>query len=482
MFQQIIQWIRERLQKMLNTNDMKRVTGSDIAINPLMVSALNLWSLIYQNKAPWLNVDVHSLNLGAAIASELARTVTIEMKAEVSGSPRADFVNEQIKPLLGSIRNNTEYAAAKGGLVFKPYVKGGAIVIDCIQADMLYPTAFDSNGNMTGAVFVDQRTIGGRYYTRLESHNLIGTNYEITNTAYMSSVQKELGGSVSLESVADWAELEPYAIIQNVDRPLFAYFKMPFANNIDSTSPLGVSIFSRAAQSGNGGKSLLQEADEIYTSLVWELKSGERAVYTDVQAFKKNPITGDPELPNKKLYRLLDIQSKLDQPGFFEDWTPTIREQNYINGLEAIYRLIEYQCGLAEGSLPRPAALQFATATEIKVTKQRTYATVTDTQKSLENSLNQLFYAMDVYVTIYNLAPNGTYTTAYDWDDSIVSDHDTQFVQDQQTVTLQAMPKWQFLVRNYGLDEVQAKQWVADAQNELTAVNFFGDPNASVGV
>jgi hypothetical protein len=43
------------------------------------------------------------------------------------------------------------------------------------------------------------------------------------------------------------------------------------------------------------------------------------------------------------------------------------------------------------------------------------------------------------------------------------------------------MPKWQFLVRNYGLDEVQAKQWVADAQNELTAVNFFGDPNASVG-
>jgi len=467
MFQRILQWIREVWSKMINQSNVKSALRVDVAITPLMAEALQKWSLIYVNQSPWLNTEIKSLNLGAAIAAEIARVVTIEMEISISGSPRADFLAEQMVPVLNSLRTYTEYCAAKGGLMFKPYVKDKYICVDMIQADMFYPVAFDSNGNITACVFVDLKQVGQYFYRRLEYHTM-GDHYDedgnlvhgclIINKAFRSTADATLGQEVSLSSLPEWADIKTNRIIKNINRPLFAYFKTPSANNIDPTSPLGVSVYARAVD-------LLEQLDRLWSGFLWEFESGKRALYTDVLAFGKD-AAGKPLLPDKRLYRLLDLNSKIDGKGFFEDWTPTIREQNYINGMETTYRLIEFQCGLAEGSLPRPAALQHATATEVKMTKQRTFATITDTQKSLEDALKHLVWAMDVWATIGSLAPAGTYETTYQFDDSIVTDYDAQFTQDSTAVTLGTMPKWVFNKRNFGLTDEVAKQWVTDAQNQ----------------
>jgi A118 family predicted phage portal protein len=474
MFQKILTWIREVLAKMLSIPTLKQGLQVDVAITPLMTEALQLWSAVYKNESPWLTSGTRSLNLGAAIASEVARDVTIEMDVQVSGSARADFLAQQFVQVLNNIRTNTEYASAKGGLVFKPYIKGDTLAIDYVQADMFYPIAFDANGKMTACVFADQKTIGQSFYTRLEFHSPVANGYRVANSAWKSTVRDMLGAQIPLTQVPDWAELEPEAFVLNIDRPLFAYFKMPFANNIDPQSPLGVSIYSRATQ---GTKSLLQQADEAWTGLLWEMESGERAVYTTPDAFGKGS-DGKPVLPNKRLYRLLDLAAvQLDKPGFFHDWTPTMREQNYINALDAILRRIEFVCGLSYGILSNPEQVAL-TATEIKSSKQRYYATVTDTQKGLQDALDNLLYAMDVWCTLGNLATRGTYKTTYQFDDSIVSDYDTQFVQDQQTVTSNAMPKYIFLMRNYGLSEEEARKWIAEATAERPAPISFFPPEA----
>ena len=46
--------------------------------------------------------------------------------------------------------------------------------------------------------------------------------------------------------VRTWAHLQPEVTITNIDEPLFAYFRVPGANNVDLSSPLGASIFADA--------------------------------------------------------------------------------------------------------------------------------------------------------------------------------------------------------------------------------------------
>ena len=452
MFQKILQWIQGVLNKMLNTSSVKQALNLNVAITPLMVEALQKWSLMYINQSPWVGGEIRSLNLPASIASELARAVTIEMGVQISGSARADFLTKQMNKVIDNLRQYTEYASAKGGLWFKPYIKGDQIAVDYVQADQGYPIAFDTNGNMTAAVFADQKTIGQYFYTRLEYHEMTPEGYVIKNMAYRSGTRDVLGAQIPLGTVDAWAELEPEAMITNIDRPLFAYFKMPFANNIDPTSPLGVSAYARAVD-------LIEQADRQWSDFLWEFESGKRALYTDTLAFGKT-TDGKPVLPDKRLYRLLDLQGKLDAPGLFEDWTPTLRETNILNGLDAILKKIEFNCGLAQGTISDPSSVAL-TATEIKMSRQRTFATITDTQKSLENALENLLYAMDVWCTLGNLAPRGTYTANYTFDDSIVSDYDSQFVQDTQALGLQVMSKIEFRMRNYGEDEATAKKMLA---------------------
>lgn len=462
MFQKILLWIREVVNKMINTASVKQALSVDVAISASMTTALQLWTAMYQNEAGWLNNDIKSLNLPAAIASEIARAVTIEMKVEINGSKRAEYLAEQFLPLQLKLRQMIEFGCAKGGLMLKPYIKDKRIIVDCVQADQFYPVEFDSDGSsIVSCVFSDQQVVGKNYYTRLEYHTMMDKGCVIKNMAYKSTSPDVLGNNVPLTEVKGWENIEPEATITDIDKPLYAYFKYPLANNIDSTSPLGVSCFSRATD-------LIRQADEQWSKLLWEFESGNRALYVDVLAFKRDS-EGKSILPNKRLYRTLETGSSEGE--LFKEWSPTLREQNLLNGLDAILKRIEFVCGLAYGTLSDPNSIE-KTATEIASTKQRSAATVVDTQKALQIALDQLLYAMDVWATIGKTAPAGDYETVYNFDDSIVTDHTLQFSQDTQAVGLGVMSKVEFRIRNYGETEEIAKKKIALITSEQPQDQF----------
>jgi A118 family predicted phage portal protein len=466
MFTKILQWIREVINKMLGQQNVKQALNVDIAISTDMATALQTWSLLYANQAGWLTNDVYSLNLPAAIAGEIARAVTIEMKVEISGSPRADYLAEQMGKVVNKLRQQVEYGCAKGGLMMKPYVNGDSIDVDFVQADQFFPVSFDANGNITSCVFSDQRTVGSNYYTRLEYHQMTPEGCTIRNQAYKSTSRDTLGQPIALTDFDAWKDLQPEAIITNIDQPLYAYFRYPQANNIDPTSPLGVSCFARAAA---GNKCLIRQADEQWSNLLWEMESGQRALYVDTLAFGQT-TDGKPILPNKRLYRSIDTGGADD--ALFHEWTPTLREQNILNGLEAILRKIEFTCGLAYGTLSNPQTVD-KTATELKISQQRSYATITDTQKALETALDQLLYAMDIWAGLNNLASAGTYEAVYDFDDSVIVDKDMQFQQDMRLVTARLMSDVEFRMRNFGESEEEARAKLAMIAAP-EPVNIFG--------
>lgn len=455
---------------MINKNSIDAKLQTDLPVSTEMSNAISLWSELYSGHAPWLSHTVKSLNLPATIAAEVARMTTIELKSEVTGSKRADFLNEQYRQVLEKIRNLTEFACAKGGLVLKPYIDGKGISVDAIQADCFFPAKFDQFGNISGAVFLEQyQPDSKRIFTRLEYHELVKDGYVIKNRAYVSYSKNDIGKEVPLASVEQWARLEPEVLIRGVEKPLFSYFKMPQANNIDTHSPLGVSVYSRAV-------GLIREADRQYSRLLWEFESGERALYLSDTAFQRDE-DGNPRLPDRRAYRVLAV----DDPDFFHDWTPTLREQNILNGLNALLIKIEDVCGLARGTFSDPQN-EAKTATELKILRQRSFATVADTQKALQNALSGLIYAMDVWTSIGKLAPEGNFEISFEFDDSIVSDRADEFAEKQLLVEKGIMQPWELRMWYFGESEKAAKDALADViepqakeepdENELRQAEF----------
>lgn len=458
---------------MLNKGTISQAVNVDIAVSSEMATSLVEWRNMYLNQADWLTTNVYSLGLPAAIAAEIARAVTIEMEVEISGSARADFLNENMQRVVDRLRDEVEVGCALGGLIIKPYPKDDRLSYNYVGADSFYPVDFDDDGNIISCIFVDTTQIKNQYFTRLEFHQMIDGGYQIINKAYKSTSKETLGGEVPLDSIPAWADLEPEAFITNIEKPLFSYFRYPISNNIDMDSPLGISCYSKAQ---NGKVQLIKQADEMWSGLMWEFESGERAMYVDTTAFPRGS-DDKPILPKAKqrLYRPLNQTGNIgDKNQLYDDWSPAFREASYESGLNDILKRIEFNCGLAYGTLSDPQYID-KTATEIKSAKQRSYATILDTQKSLKACLENLLYASDVWATLYNLSPRGNYEAAFKWDDSIVTDAELKREQGRQDVDRKLMARYEYRMQEYGETEEQAKAAIAEIDAETQSnLDVFG--------
>ena len=451
MLERLKKWFRGVLGWMMNLSLIEQAEQTAIAVSAPMNRAIGLWMDMYMGNAPWLSDSVAGMNLAASIASEVSRMATIEMKSVVGGSARADYLDAQYRRIVDDARSFTEYAAAGGSIALKPYVDGGQIIVDYVRAGMFLPTAFSASGEVSGCIFLDRMTKGEAVYTRMEHHRMVPEGCRVTNKAYRNTTGSDgLGEPVELAAVDEWADIEPETTFTKVTRPLFAILKMPFANTIDPQSPMGISAYARAVE-------LIEEADKQFSRVLWEMESGQRALYVDIRAFRDDEAEPGA-LPFKRFYRTMD--GGVENDSLYQEWSPTLREQNQINALNEIMQRIEDACGLSRGTLsdaPESSAGGAKTATELKIMRQRTYATVRDVQKAVETALRQLLWAMDVLATAYDLAPLGEYEVSFEFDDSVVSDRGTEFVERSQLVQLGVMEPWELRMWYLGETEANAR-------------------------
>ena len=435
--------------------------------NPIRIVSLGLPSLIASEKARTALLEFQSEittptkevekdnpkwteptpdEYGNLIPSMEPKTI-IEDKP-VTNTARAEYLNEQYKKLKKQLRKQIEYGIAKGGLVIKPYLvnnkvkavnkddgkkkaKSGAdwqMEFDFIQADAFFPLAFDASGQITEAAFIQTQTEKDVIYRRLEYHKWQNNKVTIINKAFKSTNNSnqgdtsglDLGSEVPLASVSSWKDLEDKVEIENIQKPLFAYFKMPEANTIDTTSPLGVSGYSRAVN-------LIKDADMQYSRLLWEYEAGEMAIDVDRDALAfKDDGKGGQYLTNNimqaRLFRSVDVSQTGET---YEPFAPTLRDTSFIQGLNSILMRIEDVSGLSRGTLS-DVTQEARTATEIKILKQRSYQTNADIQQAIEDCLNDVIYIMNAYCDLYDITADGKYDVSFEWDDSIIVDVDTE--------------------------------------------------------
>ena len=408
-------------------------------------------------------------------------TMTIKKNVPKGNTERADYMSDQFEKVKRQIRRQLEYGIAKGGLVIKPYAVfdddfkpnskssdlsekkssndksidsnsknakmstnnaksnnseykehkdyHAQIEFEYVQADGFYPLAFNASGRMTEAAFIQKKQDKETTYSRIEYHKLEGKKVTIINLAYKSNkmlkglqpgTETDLGIQIPLTDVPEWAALQPKTTIEGVDRLLFAYFKMPDANTIDTYSPLGVSGYSRVVN-------LIKDADYQYSRLLWEFEGGELAVDVDRDALKidtdanGNDITRKP-LMQERLFRKVDLNAE----DTYNVFSPALRDDSLLNGLNAILVRIEDSIGMSRGTISNTPLNEAKTATELKILKQISYATNKDIQDALEDTLKDVVYIMDILCTLYKITPQGEYECSFEWDDSILVDIETE--------------------------------------------------------
>ena len=446
-----------------------------------MSAAIDRWKGLYYNNAPWLDRNSLSLGLPADIANRVSTMITLEAKISVTDmdgdeaddevgdaelNPRAKLINEAMESIRDNLRLNVEYACALGGLMFKPYIDASVkkISVDYIKADSFYPTKVSADGKIIGAVFFERKTIKDKSYIRVEEHdyNPATRSCVIKNRAFESFNQANtFGAEIPLNAVADWAHLQPETPISDLDSPLFSYFKIPQGNIIDIESDLGVSVYARADLDG-----LLKEADKQFQRLMWEYEGGELAIDASSDAFKKGK-DGELEIPANKerLYRIndLDLLSANAKEGLFSTFAPELRDSSYSKGLNDVLIKVENVCSLARGSLA-DVSEQARTATEMRLMRQQTYQLVTSTQGALENALNDTVAAIDALADLYGLTPKGEFHVSYVWDDSILTDSESERQRDLQEVREGLMAKWEFRKKWYGESKAKAQRMIAEQQ------------------
>lgn len=449
---------------------LEEAFDTQIVLSSKMEEACNLWAKMYANDPPWKDVKNGrlTLNLPKAICTEFARLATFESDISVTGNgPRAEYLGAQFRGFVQKLRTYVEKAGSTAGIVFKPYISGNSIRVAAVRAVNFYPTEFDGDGEIKGGIFMDFRYAGEMRYTRLEWHHFDGNQYVIQNKAYKVNVSVVdddngmlLGKRCSLSEVPDWAGIEEETRLNNVDSVLFAYLKMPMANNIEEDSPLGVSLFSSAVED-------IREADEQFSRIVYEYKAKEVMVFATQDAMDKDR-DGKPVIPSG-MDRLLRILKYEDSKDFYQVFSPNYRDTSLFNGLNRILRNVELQCGLAYGTFSDVQDVE-KTATEVLSSKQRSYSTVSDLQRNIREALEKLLYAMDTLCTLYNLAPAGDYELTCTFGDGVMEDVGVEFTRRLTMVQAGLLRPELFLAWYFGCSEDDAMKMMPgfdDVSSEL---------------
>lgn len=471
MFKRLLSWIRMVVNRMAGYSEIRQVCPESV-VSSVMETEVDNWMELYQGKAPWLKEDNHSLGLPSQIAGEIAMLVTLEAEIKVTDdSDRGKLVKEVMDNVRKKLKTQVEYGCAGGGLMFRPSVLNGKIVVNYSKANAFLPTSFDSSGNILGADFIETQVVGKTYFTRIERHYFRDDGkYVIENRAFRSQNANTVGVDCQLSDCPSWKDIEPRSEMDNVARPLFSYFRIPLGNTVDPDSPLGISVY------GGDIIPLIRDADEQYQRLTWEYHGGELAIEASEEAFIVNTKTKMPKLPEhwERLYRLngLDTDSGAE---LMKPWAPTLRDASYINGLDEILTKIEDKVHLSRGTLCKRGESQARTAEEIKMTKQRSYATVSQIQGALQDALDGLVVAIDELATLYELAPDGEYEVSYVWDDSIVVDAEAERMRDRDEVDHGLMAKWEYRKKWYGETEEQAKAAIAANASPSDEELLFGN-------
>lgn len=448
--------------------------GVETIESDVMKAALNDWVNIYQGKPDWTlpddkgNIDIESFNFAKKLCNETARLTTLALGITVEGSARADWINSFMESYIARMKNEEcEKACAFGYIILKPNGDG----IDYVMPWDFCPT-HATDGKVDGGIFFDHYHEPGDkwYYTRLEWQRFEDVSedvriFRITNKTYKATGANGIGQECSMKETV-WANLQEDAAYQNIEQPLFSIFKMPLSNNIDMSSPLGVSIFSNAQKE-------LKSLDIAWTRLEDEIFDSQKITFLGDMLIDEpgRPVRsrfapgGAVDKTGKALPRWARILPGSNTGDEYHEVNPALQTADRLSGIDHFLNLVGVKCGYSTGQFVLNGRSGVVTATQVESDDRETIQYIKQIRDSLQMATDGLIYALDKWADIYNLAPVGEYEVNYSFQD-LVYNFEEDKIRHWQYVQAGKYPLWMYYMNFEGMGEEEAKAVAAEAKSE----------------
>lgn len=448
--------------------------GVETIESDVMKAALNDWVNIYQGKPDWTlpddkgNVDIESFNFAKKLCNETARLTTLALGITVEGSARADWINSFMESYIARMKNEEcEKACAFGYIILKP----NGTSIDYVMPWDFCPT-HQTDGKVDGGIFFDHYHEPGDkwYYTRLEWQRFEDVSedvriFRITNKTYKATGVNGIGQECNMKETV-WANLLEDAAYENIDKPLFSIFKMPLSNNIDMSSPLGVSIFSNAQKE-------LKSLDIAWTRLEDEIFDSQKIAFLGDMLIEGDgkPVrgrispVGAVDKTGKALPRWARILPGSTTGDEYHEVNPALQTADRLSGIDHFLNLVGVKCGYSTGQFVLNGRTGHVTATQVEADDRETIQYIKQIRDSFQVATDGLIYALDKYADIYSLAPVGVYEVNYDFGD-ITYNWNEDRERHWLYVNQGKYPLWKYYVEFEGMSEEEAKALVAEAKSE----------------
>lgn len=450
--------VREKLFR----REIEEKFDADILLSPEMETWIDRFYNITSGNPPWVDKedDISSINFAGFIGDVTAGLVTLEATIKMPDTPRGKYLQKQADYVMQVLQDKVSEGISNAGIMFKPNGKN----VDYVEPGNFAPTDVDSNGNIWGCVFQEQKKKDKYYYTRLEWHRFEDAEdgrriYHITNYAYKATGSMGIGKPCSLSEVEEWADLQENATLENIESPLFAYFKNPMPNRIDRTSPLGVPIWGNC----------MVELEDL--DVAWSRKGGE-VKDSKHMTFLPESVIQWADMHNIKMPRFVrGMQMGVgDGENQIHEHVSTLLTEQRKEDINTTLSMISMKCGFSQGMFVFDEKTGMVTATQVEADDQETIRTIKNIRDTLQTCMGNLFYALNVMADIYTNLP------AEDWeklkekmnidflDITYNAEEDKMFA--YQLSQNGYMPKWQFLSEYCKRTKEEAQEMIASAQAE----------------
>ena len=332
-------------------------------------------------------------------------------------------------------------------------------IIDYIDGDVIIPYKF-TNGYITGMItvsrFIDDKGKRKVYYTHITYHEYTDGKYIKLNELYKSNTDTALGRQIDFNSAFPDVKESDVVFTSN---PYFQIWRPNLANNFDTGSPMGISIY---ANSIDRFKSLDTKYDSFYNEFIL----GKKRILVDQSAMKGKMETdgeGNPRFvqyfdKNDRVYQALNIDSdKMKEPVKEIDFT--LRYQEHIDSINADLNWLSENVGLGSNYYKFDGA-GTKTATEVISENSQAFRTKEHYQIIINACVEELVKAV---CELEGIKTNKITITP---DDSIIEDKNTEMTRAQLEVSQGLRSKKSYLMEIKGMSEDEAEEELQKIQEE----------------
>lgn len=338
-------------------------------------------------------------------------------------------------------------------------------IIDYVMGDVIIPYKYTNsyiNGLITVSRFTEQLRKKTIYYTHITYHEYENGIYRRYNELYRSESEFELGREIDFNSVfPDIQELEEI----ETDTPRFQIFKPNLANNLDLSSPMGISILANSIDRFKG-------IDMKYDSFYREFKLGKKRILVDPTAMK-GTMSAD-ENGNVRMVQYFDsndeayvgINGMEGQPVKEIDFN--IRAEDHINSINADLNWLSSNIGLGNNFYKFDSA-GLRTATEVISENADAFRT----KVHYDLIVNDVIY--DLVKVICEMEGIKTNNITIVPDDSIIEDKNAEQLRALQEVSQGLRSKKSYLMEIKGMSEEEAEAELQKINDEkMSNQDAFG--------